>query len=47
MRDTLLGVRIVRNILFWGSILGSPIDGNYHVAFGMIPMFVILAGFRS
>ena len=29
--DTISGVPITRIIAFWGSILGSPIFGKYHI----------------
>ena len=35
IRGTILGVPIVRTIVYWGSILGSPILGNYHMSYGL------------
>ena len=32
IRGTLLVGPILRTIVFWGTILGSPILGNYHIA---------------
>ena len=31
IRGTLLGIPIVRTIVFWGLYWDSPILGNYHV----------------
>ena len=31
IRDTLLGVPIIRLIVFWGLYWGPPIQGNYHI----------------
>ena len=32
IRDTFLGIPIIRTVVFWGLYWGSPIYGNYHVA---------------
>ena len=34
IRSTLLGVPIVRTIIYWGLYWGPLILGNYHVVFG-------------
>ena len=31
MKGTILGVPIMRTIVFWGLYLGPPILGNYHL----------------
>ena len=31
IRGTLLGIPIIRNILFWGLYWGPLISGNYHI----------------
>ena len=38
MRGTILGVLIIRTIVYWGSILGPLILGNYHLdcQFGVV-----------
>ena len=32
IRGTILGVPIIRTIIFWGLYWGSLIEGNYHLA---------------
>ena len=34
IRGTILGVPIIRIIVFWGLYWGSPILGNYHLEVG-------------
>ena len=36
IRGTILGVHIIRTIVFWGLYWGPPILGKYHVAFGAV-----------
>ena len=35
IRGTLLGVPILRIIVYWGLYWGTPIFGNYHVCFSV------------
>ena len=36
IRGTLLGVPVIRIIVFWGLYWGSLILGNYHVRLGLL-----------
>ena len=40
----LLGVLIISAMVFWGSILGSLILGNYHVGFAICRRFFLELG---
>ena len=32
IRGTIVGVLIIRTIVYWGLYWGPPISGNYHIA---------------
>ena len=41
IRDTFLGVPIIRTIVFWGLYWGPLILGNYHIECTVIPVVMV------
>ena len=44
IRGTLLGVPVIRTIVFWGLYWGSPILGNYYIEPLICPQCRLLTG---
>ena len=40
IRGTMLGVPVIRTIIFWGLYWGTPLQGNYHSLAGAIVLLL-------